>query len=69
MQSEPEKPVDPQPTEEAGVTEGGVNIRVAAVVGTVELALHTKGDTVATVRVEGGRCLGDRWILETLIHL
>ncbi len=54
MQPEPEESLDLQPTKEVDVAEGGVNIRVTAVVGTVELALHTKGETVATVRVEGG---------------
>ncbi len=52
---ESEESVDPQTTKKVGVTEGGVNIRVAAIVGAVELALHTKGETVATVRMEGGR--------------
>ncbi|XP_064396100.1 intermembrane lipid transfer protein VPS13C-like isoform X3 [Halichondria panicea] len=51
-QPEPEESLDLQPTKEVDVAEGGVNIRVTAVVGTVELALHTKGETVATVRVE-----------------
>ncbi len=37
-----------------GVSGGGVNIRVAATVGAVELTLHSLGEIFTTVSVKGG---------------